>query len=536
MRSIPPALVILAVLSFSPAAQSQHQHDALTEQQLGTVHFPISCDPRLQRQFERGVALLHSFAFETAQSAFREVAQDDPNCAMAHWGIAMTFTRWAGPNDKQRQQGWEEIKTARSLHAPTPRERDYIAAETANYAHPEKKDDKRGDKYRKRMEKLYRRYPEDHEAAAFYALALEESDSDDDPTHAKRKQAAALLEKLFTIEPQHPGVAHYLIHTYDVPGMAELGLPAARRYAQIAPAAAHALHMPSHIFARLGMWQEDIDSNLASVAASRNAAVTHMRDAGHQFHAMEFLVYAYLQSGHEKQARDTIEEVKTLPKMDNMYGTDFDPNLSAQVEYAASYVTELRLWKEAAALPLLTDNDAGDSSLTYKARAIGAAHLGDMQTARANLADIEALHENLVKKKQTVAANAVEDDSRVVTAWIDHAAGKNEEALDLLRPIAQKDHGLFATDGDIPAHEMMGDMLLDMDRPEAALIEYEAELKVSPNRFNSVYGAGQAAERAKLTDKAAGYYRQLLATCAGGDSTRPELAHARKFVSALAKN
>ena len=536
MRSISPFLTFVALIVVLPGAKAQHQHDALTEQQLGTVQFPVSCDARVQKNFERGVALLHSFAFDTAEATFRQVSQDDPHCAMAHWGIATTFSRWAGPDEKQRSKGWEEIKTAKSLHAPTKRERDYIAAEATVYQHPQRKDDQRGKRYLKAMEKLCRRYPEDHEAAVFYALALEEADRADDPTHANRMKAAAILEKLLQIEPDHPGVAHYLIHTYDVPDMAKLGLPAARRYAQIAPAAPHALHMPSHIFARLGMWQEDIDSNLASIAASRNAATTHMGDEGHQYHAMEFLVYAYLQSGRDDAARRVIQEVKTLPKMQNMYGTDFDPNLSAQVEYAASYVTELHLWKDAVALPLLTDNGDGDSSLTYKARAIGAARLGDVQTAQANLADISTLHENLLQKKQAIAANAVEDDSKAVTAWIDHAEGKNEEALDLLRPIAQKDHGLFATDGDIPAHEMMGDMLLDMNRPEAALVEYEAELKVSPNRFNSVYGAGQAAERAKLADKAAGYYRQLVATCAGGDSTRPELAHAREFVSVLAKN
>jgi tetratricopeptide (TPR) repeat protein len=318
--------------------------------------------------------------------------------------------------------------------------------------------------------------------------------------------------------------------------MAELGLPAARRYAQLAPAAPHALHMPSHIFARLGMWQEDINSNLASIAASRNAAATHMGDEGHQYHAMEFLVYAYLQSGREKEARRVIDEVKTLPKMNNMYGTDFDPNISAQVEYSASYVMELHLWNDAFALPSLTDNEDGDSSLTYKARAIGAARLGDLQTAKLNLASIQTLHENLLKKKQMGAANAVDEDSHVVQAWIDHAESKNDEALGLLRPIAGKDHGLFATDGDTPAHEMMGDILIDMNRPEAALAEYEAELKVSPNRFNSVYGAGHAAEMANHAEKAASYYRQLAATCGSGDSTRPELLHAREFLSALARN
>jgi len=535
VRSIPHFFTLLGLLSSPLCVAAQHQHDPLTEQQLGTVHFPTSCDPQVQKQFERGVALLHSFAVGTAETTFRQVALDDPHCAMAHWGIAATFSRWAGPDDKQRKSGWDEIKTAKSMHA-TPRERDYIAAEATVYAHPEKKDDKSGEKYLKAMEKLYRRYPDDHEAAAFYALALEEQDRDDDPTHARRKQAAAILEKLFALEPDHPGVAHYLIHTYDTPDMALQGLPAARRYAQIAPAAPHALHMPSHIFARLGMWPEDIDSNLASIAASRNAASTHMGDEGHQYHAMEFLVYAYLQSGREKDASQVIQELKTLPKMNNMYGTDFDPNLSAQVEYAASYVTELHLWKDAASLPLLTDNSDGDSSLTYKARAIGAARQGDVQAARLNLSSIKTLHENLVKKNQMGPANAVDDDSRVVTAWIDHAEGKNEDALELLRRIAQKDHGLFATDGDIPAHEMMGDMLLEMDRPEKALEEYQAELKVSPNRFNSVYGAGHAAEMAKLEDQAAAYYRQLVAACAGGDSTRPELTHAREFLSALAKN
>lgn len=527
-----PFLLILA--SASVCAAQQHQHDALTEEQFGSVHFPISCEARVQKTFERGVALLHSFAFETAQAVFQEVAKGDQDCAMAHWAIAATFNRWAGPNDNQRKQAWDEIKIAQSLHAKTKREREYIAAETAVFKRPRKHDE--GSRYLKRMAKLCRDFPDDHEAAAFYALGLESTDPDDDQTHAQRKQAAAILEKLFAIEPSHPGVAHYLIHTYDVPGMAELGLPAARRYAQIAPAAPHALHMPSHIFARLGMWQEDIDSNLASVAASRKTAMTHVGDEGHQYHAMEFLVYAYLQSGHETEAKRMIDEVKTLPKMNNMYGADFDPQISAEVEYSASYVTELHLWKDAVALPLLTDDGDGDSSLTYKARAIGAARLGDLATARENLQAISKLHENLLAKKEMIPANAVDDDSHVVTAWIDHAEGKNDEALKLLQDLAPKDGGLFATDGNVPAHEMMGDMLLEMNRPEQALAEYELELKVSPNRFNSVYGAGRAAEAAKAADKASVYYRQLVTTCARGNSNRSELAHAREFISSFAKN
>jgi tetratricopeptide (TPR) repeat protein len=519
-RPITLALVLFVLLVFLRSTTlAQHEHAELTEQQVGAVHFPISCDAHVQKTFERGVALLHSFAFETAESVFRQVAQDDPRCAMAHWGLAATVSRWGGPDDKQLKSGAQEIKIAKSLHAKTDRERRYINAKAQEYSHPEKKNFPRGEKYLKSMASLYRHYPDDHEAGAFYALALEFSDPSDDPTHARRKQAAAILERLFVLEPNHPGIAHYLIHTYDTPGMAELGLPAARRYAQIAPAAPHALHMPSHIFARLGMWQEDIDSNLASIAASRNAAVTHMGDEGHQYHAMEFLVYAYLQSGREIEAKQAIDGLKDLPRMHNMYGTDFNPNLSAQVEYSASYVSELHAWKDAEDLPLLTDNGDGDSSLTFKARAIGAARLGHLKIAETNLQAIVNLHQTLVEKKNMRAANA---------------EGKNDEALKLLEEIARHDSGLFATDGDIPAHEMMADILLEMHKPDEALAQYEAELKVSPRRFNSLYGAGRALEMSGQTAKASGYYQILRDDCAGGTSSRPELAHAREFLASAA--
>ena len=536
MHFIATLLALLIPIAPVSADDGQHQHDELTDQQLGTVHFPISCDARVQGQFERGVALLHSFAFETAEAAFRQVAQNDPHCAMAHWGIASTFSRWGDPDADQLKHGWEEIKIAKSLHARTARERTYIAALATLYAHPAKKDDRRGARHLKVMERLYHRYPADHEAAAFYAFDLKDSDRDDDPTHAARKQAAAILEKLFVLEPDHPGVAHYLIHTYDYPGMAELGIPAARRYAQIAPAAPHALHMPSHIFARLGMWDEDIDSNLASIAASRNAAATHMGDLGHQYHAMEFLIYAYLQSGREQKAQQLIEEVRSLPKMKDMYGAGFDPQISALTQFSAGYVMEMHRWKEAEALPLISPTDDADASLTYKARAIGACRMGDLAAARASLQAMQDLHATLVKeKKSPVSIGAVEDDQRVVSAWIDHAEGRNEDAIRTLRKMAGTEQGIFAPDGGIPAHEMLGDILTDMGQPEQALAEYDAELRLSPNRFNSLYGAGRAAEAARQSDKAAGYYRQLVKVCTG-NSTRTELAHAREFLSAVASS
>lgn len=529
-------LLTFAVVPCSTLAGEDYDQDELSGRQLGTVHFPISCAPNVQKTFERGVALLHSFAFETAEASFRKVAEGDPQCGMAHWGIAKTFDRWGMPDPEQVKQGWDEIKTAMSLHSKTAREREYIAAVGAFYAHPDKEIEKRGEKYLKAMERLYHRYPDDHEAAAFYALALMGSDRDDDPYHAKRKEAAAILEKLFVLEPNHPGVTHYLIHTYDYPGMAEMGLPAARRYAKIAPAAPHALHMPSHIFARLGLWQEDITSNLDSIAASRNGTSMEMGDEGHQFHAMEFLVYAYLQCGREADAQKVIEEVKSMPKMKNMYGTDFDPRISSLVEFSASHALELHHWKEAVDLPVLTAADDADSSITYRARAIGASRLGDLATANQNLSAIENLHTLLVQeKKPSFAINAAEEDRRVASAWIIHAEGKNEEAMKILREIASKENGTFETDGGTLAHEMLGDMLLEMNRVEQALVEYEAELKLNPNRFNSLYGAGHASEMAKQRGKATTYYQQLMKACVGGNSSRPELAKAQEFLSTVAR-
>jgi len=533
VRSIAFLLTFVA-LAFPALADDGRHHDELSEQQLGTVHFPISCAPSVQKSFERGVALLHSFAFETAEHIFRQIGQDDPRCAMAHWGIARSFWRWDTPGPAIRKQGLSEVMFAKSLHARTKREREYISAVAALYKRPEKKDEKRWDQYLKQMEQLHRDYPSDHEATAFYAFALVGADRDDDPAHAKRRQAAALLEPLFAVEPNHPGVAHYLIHAYDKPDLAELGLPAARRYAQIAPGAPHALHMPSHIFAQLGLWEEDINSNLASVAASRNASVTHMGDEGHQFHAMEFLMYAYLQSGREAAAQQLIEEVKSLPKMKSMYGIDADPQVFALLSYSASYLVELHQWDEAAELPLTSGTEFGDDSITYLVRAIGAARNGHAEKARHNVAEIESIYNQVVAKKLPFA-DWVDRQRREAEAWADHAEGKNDEAIRLLRPIADKEKtGVFGATGDLPAREMLADMLLEMNRPEQALGEYEAELKISANRFNSLYGAGRAAEIAKQPGKATAYYHQLLKACAGGNSNRVELAHAQEFLSTVA--
>jgi tetratricopeptide (TPR) repeat protein len=380
---------------------------------------------------------------------------------------------------------------------------------------------------------VYKKYPDDHEAAAFYALSLLASEPDNDTTFANRKQAGAILDKLFAEEPNHPGIAHYLIHTYDKPQLAQLGLPAARRYAQIAPAAPHALHMPSHIFARLGLWQDDINSNLASIAATRKATEMHMGGEGHQFHAMDYLVYAYLQSGREADALKVIEEVKAMPPMKDMYGTGYDPRLYALAAFPARYALELHHWTEAASLTPVAYAQTGDAAITYWARAIGAAHIGNVAQTRTDIEHIDAIHKTLVDQKKKNFAEAVDQDRKEATAWLDHAEGRNDAAIAALRTIAEKEEASGdESDGGTPAREMIADMLLEMKQPEQALAEYKTDLKFYPNRFNGLYGAAQAAEMAGQMSQATEYYTVLVKTCEGSTSERPELAKAKQAVLA----
>jgi len=359
MKRIVCLLLFSALLALTAAAddgQSHHHHEDLTAAQLGTVTFPVSCAPDVQKPFERGVALLHSFWYEEAEKEFTQITIDDPHCVMAHWGLAMSLWHqlWNNPDAKIIQRGFDEVHEARTTDGPaTSREKAYLAAIAAFYSNSKKLNhEARAKAYSDAMKKVYESYPADHEAAVFYALSLLASEPHEDATFANRRQAAAILEKLFATEPDHPGVAHYLIHAYDKPQLAQLGLPAARRYAQVAPAAPHALHMPSHIFARVGLWQDDINSNLASVAATRKTAAMGMGGEGHQFHAMDFLFYAYMQSGRDADARALIEEIRAMPnKKDDMYGTGYDPHAAALAHLTALYPIEMHDWATAAALP-----------------------------------------------------------------------------------------------------------------------------------------------------------------------------------------
>jgi tetratricopeptide (TPR) repeat protein len=530
-------LVFLLVCAFGlPAlADEGMHHEDLTEAQVGTVQFPVSCAPEVQKPFERGVALLHSFWYEEAQKEFEQIVKDDPKCAMAHWGVAMSLWHqlWNHPEPDVVKHGMAEIKAGEALHPKTAREREYLAALGTFYSQSEKNNyQASADAYSQAMEKLHTNYPDDHEAAIFYALSLLASEPDNDTTFANRKKAAAVLEPLFAEQPDHPGVAHYLIHTYDKPQLAQLGLPAARRYAQIAPAAPHAVHMPSHIFARLGLWQDDINSNLASIAATRKTVAMHMGGEGHQFHAMDFLVYAYLQCGREADAMKVIDEVRAMPaKKDTMYGSDYDPRTFALSAFPANYDLELHHWSEAAALTPVPGAQPTDDSFTYYARAIGAARSGQAEQARKDIAQLEAIHKGLLDKKKTESAGYVEDARKVAQAWLDHLDGKNDQAIAALRAEAEKEEAIGEEPGGVPAREMLGDLLLELKRPEQALAEYEADLKFNPRRFDGLYGAAQAAEMAKNAAKANDYYAELVKVCAGSASDRPELTKAKSLLA-----
>ena len=536
----------LVVLAAAPRGKAQHMHGHDPSEALGRVNFRISCSPVAQKQFNRAVAWLHSFEYEEAEKAFGETIATDPRCVMAYWGIAMSqyHPLWVPPTPAQLQKAASTLELAKTVSARTPRERDYLAAIEVFYRDAGRLDHKtRSLAYSKAMEDLYRRYPSDNEAGVFYALTLIATGTMvNDKTYANEKKAAKILNRVRLREPQHPGVTHYLIHSYDYPALARLALPAARSYAKIAPASAHARHMPSHIFTRLGLWQEAIRSNLGAEAAAKEFGKRNKLSGAwdEQFHAMDYLAYAYLQGAQDKQARAVLDELNRIPKA--------EPE-TFKVAYAYTaiktrYALERRRWDEAAKLSLPAESLGGFPWASFRwaeaniqfARAIGAARSGDAATARdaaAKLAEIRAAL--VVAKGDYDWAKQVEIQHQAALSWLARAEGKDEEALRLMRAAADLEDATDkhpVTPGAIlPVREMLGDLLSELNQPALALQEYARSLESSPNRFNSIYGAARAAELAKNPAKARAYYEQLLALTAQADSSRPELQQTRKYLA-----
>jgi tetratricopeptide (TPR) repeat protein len=520
-------LCILPLATGSLGAQEPpHHHDA--DENVGTVSFPTSCAPAIQSQFERGVALLYSFEYELADAQFAEVVKKDPGCALAYWGQAMTLYHqlWDRPTKADLAQGAELLAKARSLNPPTPRERDYIDALSVFYSDTEKLDhNQRADAYAAAMRGVHERNPSDHEAAIFYALSLLGSGPDRDPNHTNAKAAVAILNQLYAEQPNHPGIAHYIIHSCDNPAMASLALPAARQYASIAPSSPHAVHMPSHIFARLGLWQDDIASNLAAIRVADGMAAHH-HVLHHKVHSMDFLEYAYLQIGDDSSAEAIIQQVSAIP-VEQMDPEFEDFLLIKQVEGPVKYALERRQWKEALALEPSAGAPPYVQLVTYWGRAVAAGNLHDAAAAQDALKHYDEQLEATRKGPRSYYVNGLKDEHEVVQAWAAYAAGKSDDALRLLRAVSDDQDKIGKGETALPAREMLADMLLELQRPEEALTEYEISLRTDPNRFNGLYGAAQAATQAKQKQRADAYYAQLLKNCAGSRSDRSELAQAK---------
>jgi tetratricopeptide (TPR) repeat protein len=527
-----------AVLGFLPAFADSSPPEG---ERLGLVGFPVSCSPAVRAQFNRGIALQHDFWYTEAQPQFERILKADPTCAMAHWGIAMSVFHeiWNRPGDDIMAMGWRELQAAKKHPAKTAREREYIDA-LAVFYRPDKRDYlTRVGEYAAAMEALFRHYPHDVDAGSFYALSLLAAKSPSDSSLTANRRAMAVLAPLFEQFPDHPGVVHYIIHACDTPALASDGLAAARHYGEIAASGPHAVHMPGHIFARLGMWQEDIDSNVGSVEASKRAEAQHESGAMDQFHADDFLLYAYLQAGQDAHAKELLDEsaamldhFEHMPNMADSYMSGMFPFY--RTEFPTIYQLEMRDWKAAAALEPVSNASPETQTQTYWTRAIAHGHLHQAQEARADLAAHEALVEKIRKGKDAYSVDST--GARIaqaeMLAWAAFAEGDAAQALRQMREAAQLQDKAGQGEVDIPAREMLADMLLELGNPQEALAEYKLALILSPNRFNALYNAALAAERAGDKIQAASYYSALLkSTDNGAHSMRPELDHAKAFAA-----
>ena len=485
--------ILLTLLLIFPFLSAQETHSHSVPEKLGKVSFPISCNPAVQEQFDRGVALLHSFTYTAAENAFQGVAERDPRCAMAHWGMAMSYFRqlWDPPLVPATIAiGQKEIQRAQQLAAGSERERQFINALALIYQDSATVPYRtRALKYEHAMEYLAAENRKDVEAQVFYALALLANASAADKTHAKQKQAANLLEPLYRTYPQHPGIPHYLIHAYDNAELAPKGLSAARAYSQIAPSAPHALHMPSHIFTRLGLWDDSITSNLAAQEAAHRQG-----DTGEELHAMDYLVYAYLQSGRDQEAAQVIQQLTNMPELN---AANFKIGY-ASTAMPVRYVVERGRWSDAAAIVPPTEAPPHVVAIAVWARGLGLARSGHAPEARAEIDKLRQIEAQLRTSGNDYWATQVEILTREVMAWSAQADNKLHEAEALMRASADEEDAiekLPVTPGPIvPAREQLGSLLLEQNHPALALEEFEIALANAPGRRGAVQGAARAAQ------------------------------------------
>ena len=510
------------------------------DKQFGTIHFETSCPKSVQKDLDLAIALLHSFEYDEAEKVFAKMIDAVPECAIAYWGVAMCnyHPLWSPPTQPELEKGSKAVDIAQSLTQKSTIESAYIEAIALFYKDWDKTSHlSRCILFEKAMEKMHTEYPNDKEAAIFYALALDGAADPADKTFRKQRKAGAILTTLYPNEPGHPGIIHYIIHSYDYPELAALALPAARKYASIAPSSAHALHMPSHIFTRLGLWDECIHSNLASTAAARcyaeNTGVKGHWDE--ELHGMDYLEYAYLQKADNKLAKEQWNYLNTISEV-------FPVNFKEAYAFAAipsRYLLENKMWKEAAGLQIHPVNFPWEKfpwqkAIVYFTRTLGAIHTGHIDSAKTELKNLTNIYDTLTKQKDVYKANQVQIQVKTSEAWILFKEGKNNEALKLMALAADMEDNTQkhpVTPGEvIPARELLGDMLLTMDQPGKALEAYEADLKTHPNRFNGLYGAGLAAEKSNNPEKATFYYQQLINITDSIHSNRAELDAARLFL------
>ena len=541
-RRLPLVLLFTVCLFFNAntygfrASQAQGVHG---EESLGTVHFPTSCSAEVQPQFNRAIALLHSFWFQAAIDAFEEVLEVDSSCGISYWGIALAT--WGNPIGSganqdgsrptaQLQEGLDAIQQARATGANSERERDYIEALANLYDdYAERVDWPRVLDYEKAMEALAIKYPDDSEAAIFYALAIVNATDPNDKSYEKPLRAAAILEPAFIEKPDHPGIAHYIIHGFDVPSLANRALDAAERYAAIAPLAPHALHMPSHTFTRLGYWQNSIDTNIKS-----SAAALEDKSPAEALHAMDYMIYGYLQTGQDEAAGQVVEEMKQILETMESPNSRGLGGSYAIAAIDARHALERKDWTQAAALNVRRTPVPFVDAITYFARALGAARSNMPDAARNDLDQLKRAAESL--GNTSFWGTKVDIQRQVAEAWILFAEGKTNDALALMRLAADREdltEKSGISPGPIaPARELLGEMLLAADLPGAALEEFKPAMNEEPGRFGALFGAAQAAERIGDMGLASSYYQTLLEICErADDEARDALMHARESIA-----